>query len=136
MEQDSHPYSYKQAEHLKSRKAIESVFQQNNIVRVRQIKLIYSIEPADSFSYQVAFVAPKKLHHFAVDRNRNKRLMREAFRLNRQALVNALSGKQIKLSFLIVAQNTEPLTFAEMQTRIRQLLANLSEKVSKNCTNS
>lgn len=129
MEQSSHPYSYKLIEHLKLRKSIEMVFAQNNVLRSGPIKLIFAVEPSDSFSYQVGFVAPKKIHHFAVDRNRNKRLMREAFRLNRHVLTSRMDNKTVKVSFLLVAQNTRPMSFADVETAVRQLLARLSEKV-------
>lgn len=133
MEQGSYPYSYKRSEHLKLRNDIEAVFRQNKVVRVNPLKLIYAVEPADGFTWQVAFVAPKKIHHFAVDRNRNKRLMREAFRLNRRILTDALGNTRVKLSFLIVAQNAEKMTYAEMEDRVRLLLSRLSEKVAKDC---
>lgn len=129
MEQSSHPYSYKCIEHLKLRKSIEMVFAQNNVLRSGPIKLIFAVEPSDSFSYQVGFVAPKKVHHFAVDRNRNKRLLREAFRLNRHILTSRMDNKTVKVSFLLVAQNSRPMSFADVETAVRQLLARLSEKV-------
>lgn len=129
MEQSSHPYSYKRIEHLKLRKSIEMVFAQNNVLRSGPIKLIFAVEPSDSFSYQVGFVAPKKVHHFAVDRNRNKRLLREAFRLNRHILTSRMDNKTVKVSFLLVAQNSRPMSFADVETAVRQLLARLSEKV-------
>ena len=129
MEQSSHPYSYKRIEHLKLRKSIEMVFAQNNVLRSGPIKLIFAVEPSDSFSYQVGFVAPKKVHHFAVDRNRNKRLLREAFRLNRHVLTSRMDNKTVKVSFLLVAQNSRPMSFADVETAVRQLLARLSEKV-------
>ncbi|MBR5644800.1 MAG: ribonuclease P protein component [Salinivirgaceae bacterium] len=129
MEQSSHPYSYKRIEHLKLRKSIEMVFAQNNVLRSGPIKMIFAVEPSDSFSYQVGFVAPKKVHHFAVDRNRNKRLLREAFRLNRHILTSRMDNKTVKVSFLLVAQNSRPMSFADVETAVRQLLARLSEKV-------
>ncbi len=129
MEQVNHPYSYKRGEHLKLRKAIEMVFAQNNVLRSGPIKLIFAVEPAETFSYQVGFVAPKKIHHFAVDRNRNKRLMREAFRLNKHILTGRMGNKTAKLSFLLVAQNSRPMSFADVESAVRQLLARLSEKV-------
>ncbi len=129
MEQVNHPYSYKRGEHLKLRKAIEMVFAQNNVLRSGPIKLIFAVEPAETFSYQVGFVAPKKIHHFAVDRNRNKRLMREAFRLNKHILTSRMGNKTAKLSFLLVAQNSRPMSFADVESAVRQLLARLSEKV-------
>ncbi len=131
MEQSKHQYTYKRTEHLKLRKAIEAVFVQNRVLRAGGIKLVFAAEPADAYSHQVGFVAPKKIHHLAVDRNRNKRLMREAFRLNRHILTDALCNKPLKLSFLFVAQNTEPMTFADAESSVRQLLARLAEKVGR-----
>ena len=136
MEQQSHPYSFKRDEHLKLQKAIEAVFAQNNVLRSGPIKLIFAVEPSDTFSYQVGFVAPKKIHHLAVDRNRNKRLMREAFRLHKQILTSRAGNKTAKVSFLFVAQNNRPMLFADVESAVRQLLARLSEKVNGDSTES
>ena len=135
MENNSHPYSFRQSEHLKLRKAIAAVFMQNNVLRSGPIKLIYAIEPAEVFDYQVAFVAPKKVHHLAVDRNRYKRLMREAFRLNKQILTADADNKPAKLTFLLVAQNSRPMQFSDVEADIGRLLASLSEKVTKTGAN-
>ena len=131
MTQTSHPYSFKRDGHLKSRKAIGTLFQHGCEVRSNPIRLIYTTEQSDSFSYQVCFAAPKKIHHFAVDRNRNKRLMHEAFRLNRSILTDALSDCPVKLQFMFVAQNSSKMTFGEMEGRIKQILVRLAEKVKK-----
>ena len=135
MDNSSHPYSYKRSEHLKHRKAIASVFMQNNVLRSGPIKLIYAVEPAEVFDYQVAFVAPKKVHHLAVDRNRYKRLMREAFRLNRHILTGNSDNKRAKLTFLLVAQNSRPMQFADVDADMKRLISSLSEKVTKTGAN-
>ena len=136
MEQNNRRYTYKRNEHLKLRKAIEAVFVQNRVLRASGMKLVFAVEPAAEFSCQVAFVAPKKIHHLAVDRNRNKRLLREAYRLNRHILTDALCNKPLKLSFLFVAQNSEPMTFADVESNVRQLLARLAEKVTRESADS
>lgn len=135
MSQSNHQYSYKRTEHLKQQRLIDVVFQQNKIVRAGQIKLVYAVLPATEFNYQVAFVAPKKVYHFAVDRNRCKRLMREAFRLNRTIMTNALSQKPVQLLFMFIAQSKEKQTFAETKENIVRLLELMSEKVLKSCDN-
>lgn len=135
MSQTIRRYTYKRAEHLKQQKLIDIVFQQNKSMRVGPLKMVYAIVPADSFSYQVAFVAPKKIHHLAVDRNRNKRLMREAFRLNRYIMTDAVGQPPVQVLFIFIAQNTEPMTFADASAYVSRLLTQLSEKVAKNCVN-
>ena len=129
MPQESHPYSFKRDEHLKRRKSIGALFLRNSEVRANPIKVIYVTEPSDSFSYQVGFAAPKKIHHFAVDRNRNKRLLREAFRLNRTILTDALADCHVKLIFMFMAQNSSKMTFAEVEGRVKQILTRLAVKV-------
>ena len=136
MEQSKHQYTYKRTEHLKLRKAIEAVFVQNRVLRAGGIKLVFAAEPADAYSHQVGFVAPKKIHHLAVDRNRNKRLLREAYRLNRHILTDAVCNKPLKISFLFVAQNNAPMTFADVEGNVRQLLARLAEKVTRESADS
>ena len=131
MTQTTHPYSFKRDGHLKSRKAIGAVFQQGCDVRANPIRLIYTTEQADTFSFQAGFSAPKKIHHFAVDRNRNKRLMLEAFRLNSGILTSALADCPVKLQFMLVAQNSTPMTFGEVEGRVKQILTRLAEKIRK-----
>ncbi len=131
MPQESHPYSLNRDEHLKRSKLISALFVQNRDVRANPIKALYAIEPSDAFSFQVGFSAPKKIHHFAVDRNRNKRLMREAFRLNRSLLTDALADCPVKLTFMLIAQNSSEMTFAEVEGRVKQILTRLAEKVKK-----
>ena len=117
MEQNNRRYTYKRNEHLKLRKAIEAVVVQNRVLRASGMKLVFAVEPA-------------------VDRNRNKRLLREAYRLNRHILTDALCNKPLKLSFLFVAQNSEPMTFADVESNVRQLLARLAEKVTRESADS
>ena len=135
MSQTIRRYTYKRAEHLKQQKLINLVFQQNKSMRVGPLKMVYAIVPADSFNYQVAFVAPKKIHHLAVDRNRNKRLMREAFRLNRHIMTDSVVLPPVQVLFIFIAQNTDEMTFASASDYISRLLTQLSEKVVKNCVN-
>ena len=68
-------------EKLKSKKEISLVFDNGRFVSSFPIKLFY-IKNTESASSSVAFTVGKKNISLAVDRNKVKRQMREAFRLN------------------------------------------------------
>lgn len=69
---------------LKSRKAIAQLFVEGKAVKEFPIKMIFLpiSEEDDTTTTKVAFSVPKRNFKLAVDRNRIKRLLREAYRLN------------------------------------------------------
>ena len=69
--------------------------------------------------------APKSLFKHAVDRNRLRRLMREAYRLNAQALRDkyAQSNTSLQLAFNYIAK--EELTFAEIEKAMKKAIKKL-----------
>lgn len=77
---------------------------------------------------QVAFAVPKRFLRLAVQRNRVRRLMREAYRLNKHRYFDRLrqSGKQC--AWLFVFQGKEPLTLSETQQKITRSLDRWMER--------
>ena len=76
------PRRYTRAERLKSRKRIEALFRSGKSFNAFPLKVFYHWEgdgPA-----LVGFGAPKRNFKRAVDRNRIKRLLREAWRLQKE----------------------------------------------------
>ncbi len=71
---------------------------------------------------QVAFAVPKRNLPAAVDRNRMKRLMREAYRQDKHRWYEKLktSGKQC--AWLIVFQGKAPITLMETRLKISRSL--------------
>ncbi|MBK8498285.1 MAG: ribonuclease P protein component [Flavobacteriales bacterium] len=67
---------------------------------------------------QVAFAVPKRNLKLAVHRNRMKRLMREAYRLNKHRWYEPLRAAGVQCAWLIVFNGKAPVTLAETQLKI------------------
>jgi len=70
-------------EKLKSRKTIDSLFSDRKTYTKYPLKVFYVPQKE---IHQAAFSVPKRTYKLAVDRNRIKRQMREAYRLNKSIL--------------------------------------------------
>ncbi len=88
-------FTFGKEEKLKSRKLIERLFVEGNSIKEFPLRMKYlKLENAD-FSIKVAFSVPKRNVKLAVDRNRIKRLIREAYRLNKHLLFNNVDGNYV-----------------------------------------
>lgn len=97
-------------EKLKSRKLIQQLFKEGKSFSHFPFRVIY-IQPENNHSHlQSAFSVSSKNFKKAVDRNRIKRLMREAYRLQKFSLQNELeeSGKYLAV-FIIYTGNEIPV---------------------------
>jgi ribonuclease P protein component len=84
-------------ERLKSRKQIEKLFLAGERFTQFPIRVTYQFLAADEGScIQVGVTAMKKHFKKAVDRNRIKRQLREAYRLQKTELIDTLKQKGLK----------------------------------------
>ena len=72
---------------------------------------------------------PKKRLRHAVDRNRMKRLVREAYRLNKHILWNALQEKNFRLAIAFVCITDTLPTFRSVNKSMRKALIRIGERV-------
>ena len=78
-------------EKLKSRKLIERLFEEGKSVKKYPIRLVYlQTDHTSDLPAQVGFSVPKRHFKRAVDRNRIKRLLREAYRIQKKELYGQL----------------------------------------------
>ncbi len=110
--------SFKKIERLCSKKAIDELFAKGKSKTQFPIKLVYLPSDFESeFQVRAMFVVPKKKHKRANKRNTIKRRMREAYRLNKQTLYDALKDKKLDLMFIYLSN--EEFTYQEIEKSIQ-----------------
>jgi ribonuclease P protein component len=89
-------FGFGRKEKLKSRKRIEELFLNGKNFSVFPLRVTYQFLPAQETVVEVGVAAGKKYFKKAVDRNRIKRLIREAYRLQKNDLIEALKQNHKK----------------------------------------
>ncbi len=113
-------FSFSRDERLKSVKLIKQLFVEGRSIFQFPIKLVYIPLPDDHLhieNSQFGVSVPKKRFKKAVDRNRIKRLLREAIRLNK----HIISDDPVKVMMIIYVADEE-LSHKIIQASIKKLL--------------
>jgi ribonuclease P protein component len=113
------------SEKLKSVKRIEQLFNEGETMVKFPLKLYYLPLNSEK-STQAAFAAPKRNFSQAVDRNRIKRQMREAYRLHKH-LLTSNNGKNFALLFLYISKDKP--RYPSLEKSMRVLLKKIGDEV-------
>ena len=114
-------------ERLKSQKLIWRLFEEGTSIKVFPFRLVYIA--TEKTSLQSSFSVPKRNFKKAVDRNRIKRLIKEAYRLEKN---NAFKTSNYNCVFMITFLGNKELAFSEIQIKIRELLKLFIETQTRN----
>jgi ribonuclease P protein component len=125
-----HPNTFPKSEHLCGEKRITRLFTEGKAFIAYPLRVIFLVEPKkDAEPASVMVSVPKKRFKKAVKRVRIKRLMREAYRLNKHPLIEKLNekGMQIHVAFNYVSD--DELDFATIEKKMKLALQKIIEKV-------
>lgn len=117
-------YAFHKEERLKSEKTIGQLFKIGASFGQYPLRLVYLAleEKQDAYPVKVAFSVPKKKFPKAVQRNRLKRLMREAWRLNKNRLYREMKKQSGAYAFMILYTGKEEASFVEIEKNMRNII--------------
>ena len=106
-------------ERLCARTVLQRLQREGRSVNEAPFRLLGMITPLDTTSpAQVAFAVPKRHVPHAVDRNRLRRRMREAYRRNKHAYYAQLRAKDVQCAWLFVLRSGADLPYAEVEHKM------------------
>ena len=141
-------FTYQKADKLKSRKQTQYLFAKGQSMNAFPIKLIYTIESEEQLitvlpnpylnladikengQLQAGVGAPSRTFRKAVLRNKVKRLLREAYRLEKPTFIASKPFQGFRVNLFFLYTDAIILSQAEIQEKIKQLLARLIEKLN------
>jgi len=109
---------------LKSRKAIAQLFQEGKVVKSYPVKVIYA--PNNLGIHKVAFSVPKRNFKLAVDRNRIKRLLREAYRLNQHTFFEGMEGSY---NLMFIYMNNKYPDYQSISGKVKLVLTKVRKSI-------
>lgn len=103
-------HSFGKKEKLKSRKLVDDLFASGKSSNFFPIRMVYKFAPFNEIpGMQVGVTASSRHFKKAVDRNRIKRLLREAYRLQKNDLFHLVTAKKLMgYTFFIYVDKTMP----------------------------
>ena len=123
-------FSFGKKHKLCSRTTINEVFDSGEqlkffpyVVRYKEASL------SDNMPFQVVFSAPKRIFRKAHERNRVKRICREAFRLNKHELQEYLEDNNKQLALFVVYTSKKELEHNDLQKRTTKLFQQLIKQL-------
>lgn len=116
------------SERLKSRKSIDQLFSEGQRFTQTPIRVFYHKTTTTGLQFGVAVSA--RLFKKAVDRNRVKRVMREAWRLQKNELDKQLKEKGKGLHVFFVYTDKELPVYAVISNVTATIIRKLNERIN------
>lgn len=123
--------TFRKHERLTGRDAMNALMEHGTALNDKTLRVVGRLnEESTASPARVAFAIPKRHIKRAVDRNRVRRCMREAYRLEKQRWYGSLRAAGVRCEWLFIYRSSSILTSAELRQRLcgladRWLMENL-----------
>lgn len=122
-------FTFNKKERLKSQKLIEKLFDEGKSITVFPLRMLYlKTDHDDESTIKTSVSVSKRNFKKAVQRNRIKRLLREAYRLNKPEYFNNITTSYALMILYIGKDATD---FDSINAKLKLLLSSFLEKISK-----
>lgn len=125
--------TFSKEERLCSTKSIDNLFSQGESFIAYPLRVVYQIElEADEdkrFASLLISVSKKKFKR-AVKRNRVKRLIREAYRLNKAPMKELLNQRGVRMDIAFLYLKDQLPDYADIEKSILKTISILSDRLS------
>ena len=125
--------TFKKNERLHSKKLIEELSKNGRSFLIYPFKVIWLQKEAEGqYPAQVLFAVSKKRQKKAVQRNRTKRILKEAYRKNKESyFYDFLRNKNIKCLVMFIFLSEETPKYKKVEKKIISVLKRLKTELSK-----
>ena len=122
-------FTFPKKEKLKSQKLIEKLFLEGKAVTAFPLRMLYlKTDFEDGSKIKTSVSVSKRNFKKAVDRNRIKRLLREAYRLNKPEYFNNITTSY---AFMILYLGKDDTDFDSVNSKLKIVFKMFLEKISK-----
>ena len=127
-------YTFTKAERLCSQATIDWLFDgKGQSFSVFPLRIIYKSVPVEKKGEtfpesplpQILLSVPKKKIHHAVERNRIKRMLREAYRKQKSPLIALAAQQHLAITLAFIYVTDEVATTAELEERVSSALSRM-----------
>lgn len=125
--------TFKKAERLNSKILIERLFQEANSFQSFPFKVLWlknESSEAES-SAQILISVPKRKFKNAVQRNKIRRRIKEAYRKNKSELYQYLKTKNRNIALILIYVAPNEIEYKEIEEKINVTLERLEKEVEK-----
>lgn len=121
-------FKFPKSEKLSSEKEIDALFRSNGKFTTYPFRVLW--QQNEKKTNQILISCPKRRHKKATDRNLVKRRMREAYRLNKQPLIDHCISNNQYFNIGFVYIGNEIHNFSVIEQNLKKVIEQLTEELA------